>query len=42
MRYLATIWTIWKEEDEFDRVEGEQYRDFAQDAARKGALRGGG
>jgi len=41
MRYLATIWTIWKEEDEFDREEGARYREFAQDAAREGALRGG-
>jgi hypothetical protein len=41
MRYLATIWTIWKEEDEFDRVEGARYREFAESAGREGALRGG-
>jgi hypothetical protein len=41
MRYLATIWTIWDEEDEFDRVEGARYRDFAEDAARDGVLAGG-
>ena len=41
MRYLATIWTIWKGEDEFDRVEGARYREFAESAAREGMLRGG-
>ena len=41
MRYLATIWTIWAEEDEFDREEGARYREFAQAAAMEGALRGG-
>jgi len=41
MRYLATIWTIWKEEDEFDREEGARYREFAESAAREGVLRGG-
>jgi hypothetical protein len=41
MRYLATIWRIWKEEDEFDREEGARYREFAQSAARDGVLRGG-
>ena len=33
MRYLAAIWTIWKEEDEFDREEGLRYREFAESAA---------
>lgn len=41
MRYLATIWTIWKEEDEFDQVEGGRYREFAAEAASEGLLRGG-
>ena len=41
MRYLATIWTIWNEEDEFDREEGARYREFAESAAREGALRAG-
>ena len=41
MRYLATIWRIWKEEDEFDREEGARYREFAQSAARDGVFRGG-
>ena len=41
MRYLATIWTIWNEEDEFDRAEGARYREFAELAAREGVLRGG-
>jgi hypothetical protein len=41
MRYLAAIWTIWKEEDEFDRDEGLRYREFAESAAREGVLRGG-
>ncbi len=41
MRYLATIWTIWNEEDELDREEGARYREFAQSAAGEGVLRGG-
>jgi hypothetical protein len=41
MRYLATIWTIWDEEDEFDRVEGARYGEFADAAAREGSLAGG-
>jgi hypothetical protein len=41
MRYLATIWTIWKDEDEFDRAEGARYREFAESAARERVLRGG-
>jgi hypothetical protein len=41
VRYLATIWTIWKEEDEFDRTEGARYKEFAEFAAREGVLRGG-
>ena len=41
MRYLATIWTIWKEEDEFDQTEGARYREFAGQAAGEGTLRGG-
>jgi hypothetical protein len=41
VRYLATIWTIWNEEDEFDRQEGARYREFAEFAAREGVLRGG-
>jgi hypothetical protein len=41
MRYLAAIWTIWNEEDEFDREEGARYRQFAESAARDGVLRGG-
>lgn len=41
MRYLATIWTIWKEEDELDREEGARYREFAESAAREGVLRSG-
>lgn len=40
MRYLATIWTIWNEEDELDREEAARYRAFSEDAARAGALRG--
>lgn len=41
MRYLATIWTIWREEDEFDREEGARYREFAQSTASAGVLAGG-
>ena len=41
MRYLATIWTIWEEEDELDREEAGRYREFAEAAAREGVLRGG-
>jgi hypothetical protein len=41
MRYLATIWTIWEDEDEFDHEEAQLYREFAGAAARDGALRGG-
>jgi hypothetical protein len=41
MRYLATIWTIWNDEDEFDRVEGARYREFAEAAGREGVLRSG-
>jgi hypothetical protein len=41
MRYLATIWTIWDEEDAFDRVEAARYREFAEAVAREGALAGG-
>jgi hypothetical protein len=41
MRYLATIWTIWSEEDEFDREEAARYGEFARSAEREGALRGG-
>ena len=41
MRYLATIWTIWNEEDELDRDERARYREFSEAAAREGALRGG-
>ena len=41
MRYLATIWTIWNEEDDFDRAEGARYREFAESASREGTLRGG-
>ena len=41
MRHLATIWTIWNDEDEFDREEGARYREFAESASRDGLLRGG-
>ena len=41
MRYLAMIWTIWEEEDEFDRVEGARYREFAGEAASEGVMGGG-
>ena len=41
MRYPVTIWTSWKEEDEFDRVEGARYREFSESAVREGVLRGG-
>jgi hypothetical protein len=41
MRYLATIWTVWRDEDEFDRAEGDRYREFAESASREGVLRGG-
>ena len=41
MRYLATIWTIWEDEDALDHEEAKLYREFAETAARDGALRGG-
>ena len=40
MRYLATIWTIWRDEDEFDRAEAGRYREFAETASADGVLRG--
>jgi hypothetical protein len=39
MRYLATIWTIWSEEEDPDPAESMRYREFAADAQEAGALR---
>jgi hypothetical protein len=41
MRYLATIWTIWGEEEDPDPAESMRYREFAAAAQSEGALRGG-
>ncbi len=41
MKYLAMIWTEWKDEQEFDPQEALRYRDFAAQAAGAGVLAGG-
>ncbi len=41
MKYLAMIWTEWKDEQEFDLQEAMRYREFAADAAEAGVLAGG-
>ena len=41
MKYLAMIWTEWKDEQEFDLQEATRYREFATEAARAGVLAGG-
>jgi hypothetical protein len=41
MKYLAMIWTEWKDEQEFDAEEALRYREFAADAGRAGVLAGG-
>jgi hypothetical protein len=41
MKYLAMIWTEWKDEQEFDLPEAMRYREFATHAARAGVLAGG-
>jgi hypothetical protein len=41
MKYLAMIWTEWKDEHEFDLQEAMRYREFAGEAARAGVLAGG-
>jgi hypothetical protein len=41
MKYLAMIWTEWKDEQEFDLEEAMRYREFAAETARAGVLAGG-
>jgi hypothetical protein len=41
MKYMAMIWTEWKDEQSFDAEEAVRYRDFAAEAARAGVLAGG-
>lgn len=41
MKYLAMIWTEWKDDEEFDPQEAMRYREFAAEAARAGVLAGG-
>jgi hypothetical protein len=41
MKYMAMIWTEWKDEQEPDADEAVRYREFAADAAREGVLAGG-
>ena len=41
MKYLAMIWTEWKDEQEFDVQEAMRYRAFAAEAASAGVLAGG-
>ena len=41
MKYLAMIWTEWKDAEELDEQEAMRYREFAADAARGGVLDGG-
>ena len=41
MKYMAMIWTEWKDEQELDADEAVRYREFAADAAREGVLAGG-
>ena len=38
MKYLAMIWTGWKDEQEFDVEEAMRYREFAAEAAGAGVL----
>jgi hypothetical protein len=41
MKYMAMIWTEWKDGQSFDAEEAVRYRDFAAEAARAGVLAGG-
>jgi hypothetical protein len=41
MKYMAMIWTEWKDEQPFDAEEAARYRAFAAEAARQGVLAGG-
>ena len=41
MKYMAMIWTEWKDEEGFDTDEALRYREFAAEAAREGVLAGG-
>ena len=41
MKYLAMIWTEWKDAEELDEEEAMRYREFAADASRGGVLAGG-
>ena len=41
MKYLAMIWTEWKDEREFDLEEAMRYREFAAEAAAAGVLAAG-
>jgi hypothetical protein len=41
MRYLAMIWTEWKDGQELDPEEAMRYREFAAEAAGAGVLAGG-
>jgi hypothetical protein len=41
MKYMAMVWTEWKDEQDFDAEEALRYREFAAHAARAGVLAGG-